>query len=302
MQYLLHRLKERSTQETCAILFRTNLAMQSVAARLGREGIPYVMKEKTRNIYEHFIVQDIMSYLRIAAGTAERIDFLRVINKPFRNISREAFGKHVSLQALEDYYSMKNNDYSADCNRKACEAIRLWKRQMEFVKNAEPKLAVTFVCKACGYERYLRQRANVENNEKTQEWEEILNYIVEEAGHFKTAKEWQEAQEAFGEQLRKGVARESGDNAQAADGAVRLLTVHASKGLEFDSVWIPDCNEKNFPHGNGLDLEHIEEERRIFYVAMTRAKKDLELLCLTGTAERPRFPSRFLIPLNRYRR
>ena len=260
------------------------------------------MKEKTRNIYEHFIVQDIMSYLRIAAGTAERIDFLRVINKPFRNISREAFGKHVSLQALEDYYSMKNNDYSAACNRKACEAIRLWKRQMEFVKNAEPKLAVTFVCKACGYERYLRQRANVENNEKTQEWEEILNYIVEEAGHFKTAKEWQEAQEAFGEQLRKGVARESGDNAQAADGAVRLLTVHASKGLEFDSVWIPDCNEKNFPHGNGLDPEHIEEERRIFYVAMTRAKKDLELLCLTGTAERPRFPSRFLIPLNRYRR
>lgn len=302
MQYLLHRLKGRSTQETCAILFRTNLAMQSVAARLGREGIPYVMKEKTRNIYEHFIVQDIMSYLRIAAGTAERIDFLRVINKPFRNISREAFGKHVSLQALEDYYSMKNNDYSADCNRKAREAIRLWKRQMEFVKNAEPKLAVTFVCKACGYERYLRQRANVENNEKTQEWEEILNYIVEEAGHFKTAKEWQEAQETFGEQLRKGVARESGDNAQAADGAVRLLTVHASKGLEFDSVWIPDCNEKNFPHGNGLDPEHIEEERRIFYVAMTRAKKDLELLCLTGTAERPRFPSRFLIPLNRYRR
>ena len=175
------------------------------------------------------------------------------------------------MQALEDYYSMKNNDYSADCNRKACEAIRLWKRQMEFVKNAEPKLAVTFVCKACGYERYLRQRANVENNEKTQGWEEILNYIVEEAGHFKTAKEWQEAQEAFGEQLRKGVARESGDNAQAADGAVRLLTVHASKGLEFDSVWIPDCNEKNFPHGNGLDPEHIEEERRIFYVAMTRA-------------------------------
>ena len=143
---------------------------------------------------------------------------------------------------------------------------------------------------------------DVENNEKTQGWEEILNYIVEEAGHFKTAKEWQEAQEAFGEQLRKGVARESGDNAQAADGAVRLLTVHASKGLEFDSVWIPDCNEKNFPHGNGLDPEHIEEERRIFYVAMTRAKKDLELLCLTGTAERPRFPSRFLIPLNRYRR
>ncbi len=124
---------------------------------------------------------------------------------------------------------------------------------------------------------------------------------MEEAGHFKTAKEWQEAQETFGEQLRKGVARESGDNAQAADGAVRLLTVHASKGLEFDSVWIPDCNEKNFPHGNGLDPEHIEEERRIFYVAMTRAKKTWNFSALQAR-ERPRFPSRFLIPLNRYHR
>ena len=302
IQYLIRRLKDHNQQETCAILFRTNTSMQSVAARLGREGIPYVMKEKARNIYEHFIVQDIMSYLRIAAGTAERIDFLRVINKPFRNISREAFGNHVSLQTLEDYYSMKNNDYSADCNRKTCEAIRLLKRQMEFVKNAELKLAVTFLCKACGYERYLRQRASAENNEKAQEWEEILNYIVEEAGHFKTVKEWQEAQDAYGEQLQKCTARESGGNAQVANGAVRLLTVHASKGLEFDSVWIPDCNEKNFPHGSGMDPEHLEEERRIFYVAMTRAKKDLELLCLTGTGESPRFPSRFLIPLNRYRR
>lgn len=74
------------------------------------------------------------------------------------------------------------------------------------------------------------------------------------------------------------------------------------KGLEFDHVWIPDCNEKTFPHGSSREPEHCEEERRIFYVAMTRAKKGLELLCLTGTRERPRFPSRFLIPLNRYHR
>lgn len=302
MQYLIHRLKESTPQGTCAILFRTNLAMQSVAAGLGREGIPYVMKEKSRNIYEHFIARDIMSYLRIAGGTAEREDFLRVINKPFRNISGEAFGKGASFQTLEEYYSPKGGEQFAGYNRRAYEAIGLLKRQMEFVKNAELKLAVTFVCKACGYERYLRQRAMAESNEKIREWEEILEFMMEDAGHFMTPEEWQEAQEAYGEQLRDRAARESGENTQAADGAVRLLTVHASKGLEFDSVWIPDCNEKNFPHGNGLDPEHLEEERRIFYVAMTRAKKDLELLCLTGTGERPRFPSRFLIPLNRYRR
>lgn len=75
------------------------------------------------------------------------------------------------------------------------------------------------------------------------------------------------------------------------------MTVHGAKGLEFDRVWIPDCNEKIFPHGVMPDEHSVEEERRIFYVAMTRAKKSLELLYLTGTKERPRLPSRFLNPL-----
>ena len=91
--------------------------------------------------------------------------------------------------------------------------------------------------------------------------------------------------------------RESPENTR-----LQLMTVHASKGLEFDRVWIPDCNEKTYPHGDLTQPGQLEEERRLFYVAMTRAKKDLELLCLTGTRERPRFPSRFLIPLNPYRR
>lgn len=75
------------------------------------------------------------------------------------------------------------------------------------------------------------------------------------------------------------------------------MTVHASKGLEFDHVYLPDCNERIFPHGCLPDEEACEEERRIFYVAMTRAKKSLELFFVTGTKERPRLPSRFLNPL-----
>ncbi|MDE5587798.1 MAG: ATP-binding domain-containing protein [Acetatifactor sp.] len=77
------------------------------------------------------------------------------------------------------------------------------------------------------------------------------------------------------------------------------MTVHGAKGLEFDRVIIPDCNEKIFPHGELQTRERIEEERRIFYVAMTRAKKSLELLYLTGDSARPRLPSRFLNPLLR---
>ena len=308
LQYLTDCLKNRPAGENCAVLFRTNLAMQSVAARLAREGIPFCMKEKGRNIYEHFIVQDLMAYLRIAQGSAERSDYFRVVNKPFRNISREAFGEEISLRALEHYYTETLRGIPGEYIEKARTAVRLWIRQMEFVKNADLKLAVTFLRKACGYERYLTLRARQGQEEQLQEWLEILDWITEDAGHYQNLWEWQEAQMAFGDELQKQgqnrerEAEEHQNNKNSKTEEIRLLTVHASKGLEFDRVWIPDCNEKTFPHGDVHDPEHCEEERRIFYVAMTRAKKNLELLCLTGTGERPRFPSRFLIPLRRYRR
>lgn len=304
IQYLIQSLKKHTNGETCAVLFRTNLAMQSTAARLSAEGIPFSMKEKGRNIYDHFIAQDLLAYLRIARGCATRADYLRVSNRPCRNISREAFGIEASLSALEKYYEDLTGIPDSG-RQKAQKAVRLWIRQMDFVKNTDLKLAMAFLRKACGYERYLWVRAVQEGKTDLTEWQEVLDFITEDAGRYRSLEEWQEAQELYREQLqglenaRNGMKtkQEKQKNCE-----ITLLTVHAAKGLEFDHVWIPDCNEKSFPHGNSREPEHCEEERRIFYVAMTRAKKDLELLCLTGTAERPRFPSRFLIPLNRYRR
>ncbi len=302
MGYLIQSLKKRKKGETCAVLFRTNLAMQSVAARLTREGIPFSMKEKSRNIYDHFIVQDILAYLRIAQGGAARADYLRVCNRPYRNISREAFGAEASLLMLEKYYESMTMGIPDEGSQKARKAVRLWIRQMEFVKNTELKLAIPFLRKACGYERYLRIRAAQEGKTDLTEWREVLDFITEDAGKYRDLKEWQEAQEIYREGRQRQEREKRGGREEMENSEIRLLTVHGAKGLEFDHVWIPDCNEKTFPHGDAGDPEHCEEERRIFYVAMTRAKKDLELLCLTGTAERPRFPSRFLIPLNRYRR
>lgn len=302
LQYLVHSLKMHSRGETCAVLFRTNLSMQSVAARLTGEGIPFSMKEKGKNIYDHFIVQDILAYLRIAQGCAARADYLRVCNRPYRGISREAFGGEASLLALEKYYADLSARIPDERQQKVCKAVRIWIQQMEFVKNTELKLAIVFLRKACGYDRYLRLRAEQEGKTDLTEWMEVLDFITEDAGKYRDLREWQEAQEFYREQLQRQEQNGAQRMQDNENREIRLLTVHGAKGLEFDHVWIPDCNEKTFPHGDTGDPEHCEEERRIFYVAMTRAKKDLELLCLTGTAERPRFPSRFLIPLNRYRR
>ena len=75
---------------------------------------------------------------------------------------------------------------------------------------------------------------------------------------------------------------------------IHLMTVHASKGLEFHEVYIPDCNEKVYPHGIMPDEETVEEERRLFYVAMTRAKERLELLYLLEEGNNRKQKSRFI--------
>lgn len=288
-QYLLNRLLELQeeaahspeTAGTAAVLFRTNAAMQSFAAGLRRKNIAFHMKEQSKSIYEHFISRDIMAYLLLAEGKGSRESLLRIMNRPERSVSRE-----LTLQ-----------------EESASPGMRMLRRQLACMKDFEPKLAVTYLLKAVGYEQYLRKLSQG-RQEQWQEWQELLDWLKSDAAGYRTASQWQEAQQLFGERLeqerRNGSGRGrdvAGGNAGEAEYAVQLMTVHGSKGLEFDAVFIPDCNEGVFPHGFMPDTETVEEERRILYVAMTRAKKSLELLYLTGTDKSPRLPSRFLNPL-----
>ena len=298
--YLVGKLEEWKHVEdsgTCAVLFRTNLQLQSFAVSLKRKGIPFEMKEKSVGIYEHFIVKDIMAYLRIAAGEHRRDLFLQIMNKPVRMISRESLGVdgEISINTIKAYYGRNDfrelNGYYAE---KVGKAISLLEKQLDYLKKASPYLAVQYICKIIGYEKYLEQEGRKQKgNDRLEEWLQILEWLKEEAKHYDNLQQWLKAQEDYGEELNKAKI-EKKTELEKEERVVQLMTVHASKGLEFDRVFIPDCNEKVYPHGSMPDKETCEEERRIFYVAMTRAKKNLELLYLTGTKERPRLPSRFL--------
>lgn len=322
-RYVLDALNQASVRrESCAVLFRTNSHMQGFAARLNREGIPYEIKEAAVSIYEHFIVKDILAYLETACGDAKREHFLRIVNKPSRYVSREAVAEcGADIAKLKTYYERGN--FSPAHRTAVLAGLTSLEKQLRNMGRLSLHLAVEFCLKAAGYERYLRETAAAEEG-RWQEWQEILEWIKGDAAQYPDLKEWLAAQEAYGMALAQGTvsAKRIGgkpdgygetvdagreDNAETADGAkridennrkpVQLMTVHGAKGLEFDRVWIPDCNEKIYPHGSLPDAAAVEEERRIFYVAMTRAKKGLELLYLTGTRERPRQPSRFLNPL-----
>lgn len=272
--YLTEQLSNRKEKNTCAVLFRTNMQMQSFAAGLNRLGISYDMKEKLSSIYEHFIVKDIMTYLRLGAGERKRALYLQILNKPKRGISREKL------------------------DSKTDKAFILLEKQLDYLKNTSLYLGMQYICKVMGYEHYLENESKRQPNsaERLEEWKQILEWLKEEAKNYECVEEWIKVQEAYKESMAD---KNTKDRADGKDGIrnVQLMTVHASKGLEFDTVYIPDCNEKVYPHGSMPDKEQCEEERRIFYVAMTRAKKNLELLYLIGTKERPRLPSRFLNPL-----
>lgn len=283
-------------QESCAVLFRTNSYMQGFAARLSKEGIPYEIKEKAVSIYEHFIVRDVMAYLSVADGSACREDFLRIVNKPSRYVSREAVAEcGTDFAGLKSYYE-RQSSLSQERRMKVIDGLTSLERQLKNISRLPLHLGVNFCLKAAGYERYLKEKAVEED--KWQEWQELLEWLREDAAQYPCLKEWLAAQKVYNKALSQGAAsgkRIVGERDKRKP--IQLMTVHAAKGLEFDKVWIPDCNEKVYPHGSFPDMDSVEEERRIFYVAMTRAKRSLELLYLTGTREHPRQPSRFLNPL-----
>lgn len=293
-QYLhvADRLRQELQGGSCAVLFRTNMQLQRFAVTLDKMDIPYFMKEKSTSIYEHFIVRDIMAYLGLAAGKWSREAFLRIMNKPSRYISREAVGDNYRgienmLCRIKD---SEKSDQGADKLR-MLQALEKLRTQLDCIGRASLYLGIQYIRRAVGYDSYLKE-LSAGKTEKYEEWQEILDWLGEDAAGYESLEAWQEAQKSH---TQKDYSE--GKRQEAQTSAIQLMTVHGAKGLEFDRVWIPDCNEGIYPHGHLCSVEECEEERRIFYVAMTRAKENLELSYLTGSGKRPRLPSRFLNPL-----
>ncbi len=271
-----------------AVLFRTHAQMQSFASVLRQEKIPYRMKEKVTCIYDHFVVQDINAYMACAAGSRDRGIFLKIMNKPSRYLSRDALEKEqVDFGDIKAYYV--KHGYGKLLAQTLINIGSL-EDDLKRMGKMSPFLAITYLRKKVGYEGYLREKAGTDR-EKLNGWLEILQLLEQEARTYEKYEDYLQYQEAFRQELAKKPER------SAPKEGVHLMTVHASKGLEYDRVWIPDINEGTIPYGHFLDEEEREEERRIFYVAMTRAKKSLELSFVTGTKERPRLMSEFLNPL-----
>lgn len=270
--------KSKIMKEKTAVIVRTNELAREVERQLRYRQICCQIKGRQLPLSEHFAVQDILAYLQLAKGEKERKFFLQIRNKPNRGIVRDALDMpEVCLDNLLGYYKTQPDILE--------NVMRLW-QELETIRELPLFLAINYIRKKTGYDRYLIQRAEEAREEKEQ-YLKVADRLQEES------KGYTDLQEFLSHIRKNWTEPEECRNVSN----IRILTMHMAKGLEFERVFLPDLNAGILPKGKNLKLAEIEEERRLFYVAMTRAKKTLDILYLTGTEQYPRHPSLFLNPL-----
>ncbi len=270
-----------------AVLCRTNAQPSLLMRQLAAHNIPFISKEHSPHLFDHWIAKDIRTYLLIAAGDRSRGSLLRIMNRPDRGLSRESLPyESISFDVWEQYYR-GDGQYIRDEVR-TVNNIKKLKSDLAMLSGMRPYSAVNYIRRAVGYEDYLRE-CSARERIPYKELLEILEEIQEDAKEFETCAAWL----AHQDEVVRGWEKQSEQRADS-DCAVVLSTLHASKGLEFDTVFLTDVNEGVIPDKKALTPEALEEERRLFYVGMTRAKRRLYILCSDKIRNKTMSPSRFL--------
>lgn len=287
--YILKRIEEflqkGEAMEEIAVLFRTAADAQVLSEVLSQHGIPFFMRDRLRNIYEHFTAQDIISYFRLSQGVGERRDFLRIVNRPNRYIGRDSMSEGiVSYESLRNFYCDKR--WMLDC-------IDQLQSDVEMISGKSPYAAIQYIRKSIGYDDFLREYAKYQRIDH-QKIQETLDQIQESSKAYATMEEWLSHVEDYGNMLLK---RQEIQKKRQEEKGIALHTIHGAKGLEFNTVFIIGANEGTLPYRKAKLAGELEEERRLFYVAMTRAKEQLIITCVKEKNGKNISSSRFLYEL-----
>lgn len=274
------RLKEGFLYSEMAVLYRTNNQARSLIEAFMTYNIPFISREKLPNIYEHWIAGDIFSYIKIAQGDRRRKEFLRIANRPKRYISRDSLCD--STVAFDEWIKLYD-----DKPWMAQRIEKLW-YDIKMLAKMTPYSAINYIRKGICYDDFIIEYAEYRNANKADLFE-ILDDIQNSAKGYKTFEEWTNHIRDYSLELeRQARLRNKSEN------AVLLSTFHGAKGLEFENVYIIDANEGFTPYKKAVMEAEIEEERRLFYVGMTRARKNLSIYSVKNINDRVCDKSRFI--------
>jgi DNA helicase-2/ATP-dependent DNA helicase PcrA len=249
----------------CAVLFRTNIQPRLLIGKLLEHNIPFILKDAVPNIFEHWIARDFIFYMEIARGNRERKKVLSIINRPNRYVGRDYLtDSKISFAKLKKAYAKMNWMEERICRLE---------EDLAMLKNMAPYASILYIRKAVGYDEFLSEYAEFRKM-NVEELKDIADEILESAKGYRTFEEWMVYIEDFTRELKE---RRQKTKDEPQEG-VLLSTMHGAKGLEYDTVFIMDVVEGLVPYKKAVKKADIAEERRMLYVAMTRAKECLYIM------------------------
>ena len=287
-QYVTEEIQKKLDQGIqpgeIAVLFRTAVQARMISEILSEHRIPFEMRDYVSNFYKHFIVKDIMAYLQLAAGKRDRSLFLTICNRPLRYLARNSMeNRQVSFEDLRQFYCDK--DWMMDI-------IDQFDVDIRMMKNMAPYAAIQYIRKKIGYDDFLKEYAKKHQIP----WEQLMDVMAEleeRSKNFKSYDEWEIHIAKYTQELEDQQAKARKIKGER-ENKVQLMTIHSAKGLEVEDVFVIHANEGEIPHQKAEKKEEIEEERRLFYVALTRAKNNLCISYITQKNGNSIKPSRFV--------
>lgn len=269
---VLHKVRELLDQgvkpEQIAILYRTNKESMPFAEYFMREKIPFQCNERLKSKYHHWIFQDIQAYWKLSRGKKDKISFQRILNHPNRYFYGKAFHSvDPNLSSLKQAVWEQKGGVHWQLQKGLENAETLFQHFKILNTFSKPEVFMNYLYKATGYNDYLKEYAKLRKLD-VKELTVVWNNLLDEAKLYGSWDAWGRYIVAYNRQLQQ--ANKSKDG-------ITLSTMHRAKGLEWDYVFIINCVDGTIPHSNAMTPEEIEEERRLFYVAMTRAKDFLYL-------------------------
>ena len=280
-RYIVEQINHLRTEEyykysDFTVLYRMNTQSRAIEDILMREQIPYKVIGGLK-FYERKEIKDIIAYLRLIHNTADNLSLRRIINEPKRGIGKTSLDKiqEISDKTGISMYEIIKNAQEYELNRVYLSS-RDFINQIEELRNKKDELKISDLIKetlkSTGYTKALEQENSVEAETRIENLEEFLTVAIE--------FEEQSADNTLAEFLENITLSSDIDNLEDQEDSVTLMTLHSAKGLEFPVVFLVGMEEGIFPGYKSIgEPKELEEERRLFYVGITRAKQYLYLTC-----------------------
>ncbi len=279
--YIIRKINELKTQEyykysDFAVLYRMNSQSRAIEDILRREDIPYKIIGGLK-FYERKEIKDIVAYLRLIFNSNDNLSLKRIINEPKRGVGKtslDAVQEIADSQGISMYDVIKNSaEYGLN---RVYTNTRAFIEQIEYLKSKKDEIKISDLIKETlnktGYTKALELENTIEAESRIQNLDEFLTVAIEFEDEF--------AENGLAEFLEGITLTTDLDNTDTSEDSVTLMTLHSAKGLEFPVVFLVGMEEGIFPGYKSIGEEkELEEERRLFYVGITRAKEYLNLTC-----------------------